>query len=154
VKKPLTQQDLQSLSDQGLIKSGGFTADGKRIIVVRKGGLPNQPGGGQPAGGQGGQTIRIMSKQQLAAAQAVTSKQSSSPTIVSTTSLARSTISQQQAPNLCGACKVKPSKFECAGCAKMYYCSAECQEKNWDVHENQCGKKIGHVVKEEIMDEI
>merc|ERR1719350_848928 len=36
VSQPLTAETLQALSNQGLVKSGGMTADGKRIIVVKK----------------------------------------------------------------------------------------------------------------------
>ena len=36
VSQPLTAETLQALSSQGLVKSGGMTADGKRIIVVKK----------------------------------------------------------------------------------------------------------------------
>ena len=53
----------------------------------------------------------------------------------------------------CQECKTKPSKFECAGCSKMWYCSKECQEKNWPKHEEECGL-TKTVVKQEIIDEI
>merc|ERR1712195_104702 len=36
VSQPLTPQTIQQLQSQGLLKSGGLTADGKRIIVVKK----------------------------------------------------------------------------------------------------------------------
>ena len=64
-----------------------------------------------------------------------------------------SAITGKKKSPVCQECKVKPSKFECAGCSKMWYCSRECQEKNWPKHEVKCGQPIS-VVKQEIIDEV
>ena len=47
-----------------------------------------------------------------------------------------------KAVKLCAQCKTKPSKFECGGCSSIWYCSRDCQEMNWDTHENECGTKV------------
>ena len=58
VSQPLTAENLEALRSQGLVKSGGMTADGKRIIIVKK--SAGQLGGQLP-GNLGGQ-LRIISK--------------------------------------------------------------------------------------------
>ena len=50
-------------------------------------------------------------------------------------------------------CKTKPSKFEYAGCSKMWYCFKDCQEKNWPQQEKECGLTKSTMVKQEIIDE-
>ena len=128
VSQPLTQQTIQALSAQGLLKSGGVTPDGKRIIVVKKaagGGTPNIVIPGATSGG-------------------ITK-------VVTTSNKPVVSVMTKKNP-LCVECQVKTSKFECAGCSKTWYCSKECQEKNWPTHEKKCG--IGNtVVKQEVVDD-
>ena len=52
---------------------------------------------------------------------------------------AATAVTASKAIKFCAQCKTKPSKFECGGCSKIWYCSRECQELNWDSHENECG---------------
>ena len=141
VSQPLTAQAIQALSAQGLLKSGGVTPDGKRIIVVKKSAsgaltLPKNSGTIVMASGSktfGGQATKVVMTN--ASAAPVTST-SSAP---------------KRCP-LCVECQIKPSKFECAGCSKTWYCSKECQEKNWPTHEKKCGVN-STVVKQEIIDD-
>ena len=42
--------------------------------------------------------------------------------------------------SICQSCHVKPSEFVCAGCNQRWYCSRECQIKNWDEHQTACGE--------------
>lgn len=149
VTQPLTAQTIQALSSQGLLKSGGMTADGKRIIVVKK-----APGAG--AGpivvqkSSGGLTkppsIIINSAQGNRPVTKVVMSTGSTPKVVVST-----TNSEKKTNPMCGECKTKVSKFECAGCSKMKYCSRECQEKNWSKHEKECGILSGNaVIKQEV----
>jgi hypothetical protein len=41
--------------------------------------------------------------------------------------------------NKCNVCQ-KPSKSQCAKCHQTYYCSKECQKKNWKDHKKSCGE--------------
>lgn len=158
VSQSLSTATLQSLSSQGLLKSGGMTPDGKRIIVVKKvaGSIPGQPG----------QLRFISSNGQLltgtsASPTVVMSSSMGAPKTVASSNTAKVVFSNTGATGgvvkkatLCQECKVKPPKFECSGCSKIWYCSKECQEKNWDIHENECGKPStsSAVIKQEIID--
>ena len=139
VSQPLTPQTIQQLQSQGLLKSGGVTADGKRIIVVKK----------SVASSAG-----LMQK-------SLPSRTSTLPTSVTKVVMANSLVSPITATGqivknknpICQECRTKSSKFECAGCSKMWYCSKECQEKNWSKHEKECGlTKTTAVIKQEITD--
>ena len=158
VSQPLTHQAIQNLTNQGLIKSGGMTPDGKRIIVVKKSGLQSSGGQIQVSGAPiqlGGGQIKILPAKNHAA----TTNLKMTPIMinkpVSTTAVATKvvntaprtivtpvTTTASKAIKLCAQCKTKPSKFECGGCSSIWYCSRECQELNWDSHENECGVKI------------
>lgn len=144
VSQPLTQQTIQALSSQGLLKSGGLTADGKRIIVVKK-------SVGSMLLGQNTITSTpnvVIGTSRTNAGSTVTKVVMASPKGGVVTAVTSSGVKHVIKPS-CGACK-KPSKFECAGCSKMWYCSKECQEKNWSKHESECGQsKV--VVKQEII---
>eukprot|EP00041_Stephanoeca_diplocostata_P011146 m.180815 g.180815 ORF g.180815 m.180815 type:complete len:167 (+) comp18434_c0_seq5:219-719(+) len=39
--------------------------------------------------------------------------------------------------NLCSLCG-KESKNRCAGCKRIFYCSAECQRSHWKTHKKDC----------------
>jgi len=41
--------------------------------------------------------------------------------------------------NYCNLC-TKPSKFNCGKCKKTFYCSKECQVKDWNEHKKKCIK--------------
>ena len=148
VSQPLTPQTIEQLKSQGLLKSGGLTADGKRIIVVKKSAtgttiLPRSLSSSSTP-------TTIMMASRTAAGQTPTVTK-----VVMANSL-RSPITatgQIKKNPTCQECKIKPSKFECAGCSKMWYCSRECQEKNWPKHEEECGQ-TKTVVKQEIIDEL
>ena len=38
----------------------------------------------------------------------------------------------------CGVCKKTGKMFKCSRCKGVYYCSRECQKKDWPVHKNDC----------------
>src|ERR1043165_7878559 len=40
--------------------------------------------------------------------------------------------------NKCNVCQ-KPSKSQCGKCHQTYYCSKECQKKDWKEHKKSCG---------------
>ena len=165
VSQPLTPQAIQALSTQGLIKSSGMTPDGKRIIVVKKSGLSNAASGGPMVSVSGG-PIKILPKnsgQPLNVASSImnsnnqikmtpiklpvgmtgaTKVVTANPKTVVTAVTNNSAVVPAKAVKLCAQCKNKPSKFECGGCSSIWYCSRECQEMNWDTHENECGTKV------------
>ena len=159
VSQPLTPQTIQALSTQGLIKSSGMTPDGKRIIVVKKSaGLPS--GGPVVSGGpikilpksSGGQPLNVVSNIMNNASNQIhpivigssgaTKVVTANPKTVVTPVTNKSAAAPVKAVKLCAQCKTKPSKFECGGCSSIWYCSRECQEMNWDTHENECGTKV------------
>ncbi|EXX54183.1 hypothetical protein GLOIN_2v1587334 [Rhizophagus irregularis DAOM 181602=DAOM 197198] len=41
--------------------------------------------------------------------------------------------------NICNVCQ-NPSTTRCSKCRQIYYCSRECQKKDWKVHKKLCGK--------------
>ncbi|CAB4421641.1 unnamed protein product [Rhizophagus irregularis] len=41
--------------------------------------------------------------------------------------------------NICNVCQ-KPSTTKCSKCHQTYYCSKECQKKDWKLHKKSCGK--------------
>ena len=144
MSQPLTPETIQQLQSQGLLKTGGVTADGKRIIVVKKSAT--------------GMTVmpKIQSTTSIAPTTIVTAARTT-PTVTKVTVPNSGSVTAGQKILTCQECKVKPSKFECAGCSKMWYCSKECQEKNWSKHEADCGQTKGKEqtkVKQEIIDEI
>lgn len=148
VSQPYTPQMIQQLQSQGLLKSGGLTADGKRIIVVKKSATGTPLIQKIQSVSSGNTPTTIVMAARTASTSTVTKvvmANSSSATPISATG-------QKKNPT-CQECKTKPSKFECAGCSKMWYCSKECQEKNWPKHEKECGLTKSTVVKQEIIDE-
>jgi len=175
VSQPLTPQTIQALTSQGLIKSSGMTPDGKRIIVVKKSGLPSAGGqiqvSGAPiqVGGTAGQ-IKILPKNHAASLNSssvkvtpimvnkpvstvqvnATKVVNTAPRTLVTPVTAATAVTASKAIKFCAQCKTKPSKFECGGCSKIWYCSRECQELNWDSHENECGVETN--VKKEIVE--
>lgn len=151
VSQPLTPQAIQQLQSQGLLKSGGLTADGKRIIIMKKPavtGTTLTPKIQSVSSGNTPTTI-VMAPRTASASTTVTkvvmANSSSAAMPISATGLKKNPTCQE--------CKTKPSKFECAGCSKMWYCSKDCQEKNWPKHEKECGLTKSTVVKQEINDE-
>jgi hypothetical protein len=44
--------------------------------------------------------------------------------------------------NICNVCQ-KPSTLRCSKCRQAYYCSKECQKKDWKLHKKSCGKNEG-----------
>ena len=148
VSQPLTPQAIQQLQSQGLLKSGGLTADGKRIIIMKK-----------PATGTTlTPKIQSVSSGNTPTTFVMAPRTASTSTVTkvvmanSSSAMPISATGQKKNPT-CQECKTKPSKFECAGCSKMWYCSKDCQEKNWPKHEKECGLTKSTVVKQEIMDE-
>ena len=140
VSQPLTPQALQALSSQGLIRSSGMTPDGKRIIVVKK----------SASGG----VILPRNAMTAGSASNTTLVMANPSTVTSTVPLSGSKATVaigQRKTKVCQECKAKPSKFECSGCSQMWYCSKECQEKNWSKHENECGTKT--IIKTEVIDD-
>ena len=175
VSQPLTPQAIQALSTQGLIKSSSMTPDGKRIIVVKKTpGLNSTAGQVQVSGapiqiqgavGGAGGTIKILPKntalnssnlkvtpiminKPTTTVNVATKVVSATPRTVVTPATTVTTAASK-AIKLCAQCKSKPSKFECGGCSSIWYCSRECQELNWDSHENECGVN-NKTIKQEI----
>ena len=148
VSQPLTPQAIQQLQSQGLLKSGGLTADGKRIIVVKK----------SATGTTLIPKIQSVSSGNTPTTFVMATRTASTSTVTkvvmanSSSTLPISATGQKKNPT-CQECKTKPSKFECAGCSKMWYCSKDCQEKNWPKHEKECGLTKSTVVKQEIIDE-
>ena len=46
--------------------------------------------------------------------------------------------------HICKTCHIKLPVyqiFRCSNCQKAYYCSKDCQIKDWDKHEKICKKK-------------
>ena len=39
---------------------------------------------------------------------------------------------------ICQGCNKNSSQFVCAGCSKRWYCSRDCQVKDWDDHADNC----------------
>lgn len=142
VSQPLTAGTLQALQSQGLVKAGGVTADGKRIIVVKK----SLAQSGQikivPKTNSG----EVMSTMASSKIKVVTS--TSSPKVLSSVSVAEKT-GPKKAPSLCQACYKVPPKFECSGCSNMWYCSQICQKDNWTSHQHKCKT----VIKQELPDD-
>ena len=157
----LTPEAIKALTSQGMIQSTGVTPDGKRIIVVKKGSLPGTPlqiaGAGQqkpktiiqlPKNPTPGVPMRIVTNKGPAIITPLPAQGSTTGTASKTTNGGNATKatsgasggSSKPSKGLCMCCKEKPSKFECAGCYKMWYCSRECQEKDWDDHADNCGK--------------
>jgi len=149
VSQPLTPQAIQQLQSQGLLKSGGLTADGKRIIIMKKPatGTTLTPKIQSVSSGNTPPTTFVMAPRT-----ASTSTVTKVVMANSSSAMPISATGQKKNPT-CQECKTKPSKFECAGCSKMWYCSKDCQEKNWPKHEKECGLTKSTVVKQEIMDE-
>lgn len=152
VTQPLTAQTIQALSSQGLLKSGGMTADGKRIIVVKK--APGAGGGPVVIQKSSGISTHLIKPPSIV----INSSRGNGPVTKVVMSSApkvvvSSTSSEKKTNPICGECKTKVSKFECAGCSKMWYCSKECQEKNWNKqHEKECGILSGNaVIKQEVV---
>jgi len=148
VSQPLTPQAIQQLQSQGLLKSGGMTADGKRIIIMKK----------PVTGTTMTQKIQSVSSGNTPTTFVMAARTASTSTVTkvvmanSSSAMPISATGQKKNPT-CQECKTKPSKFECAGCSKMWYCSKDCQEKNWPKHEKECGLTKSTVVKQEIIDE-
>lgn len=44
------------------------------------------------------------------------------------------------ADNTCAFCSKKSCEQFCAGCNKIYYCSVDCQKKDWATHKTNCKK--------------
>jgi hypothetical protein len=50
--------------------------------------------------------------------------------------------------NLCENCLKDDCKNKCGSCKSVYYCSTECQKKNWEKHKLICKKKTSELFKE------
>ncbi len=151
VSQPLTPQAIQTLSSQGLLKSGGMTADGKRVIVVKKaaaGGITAMLKSSGASFSTAPMVRNVTTIIRPPGTLAVTKVVTASPKSVVSTGKEPFTPDKSQ----CGECKTKAAKFECSACSKMWYCSRECQEKNWSKHEHECGMTKA-VIKEEIITE-
>ena len=108
VSQPSTPQAIQQLQSQGLLKSGGLTADGKRIIIMKK-----------PATGTTlTPKIQSVSSGNTPTTFVMAPRTASTSTVTkvvmanSSSAMPISATGQKKNPT-CQECKTKPSKFEC-----------------------------------------